>query len=179
MPAKQLLYSHSRIPSKINSGQCLLSAFRVENGLLSIILQTWHDLDLSQLWKQGRHKSKYLTHRTQSQKIQNICDEKLIEIFQYFPYLLSTILSSLVTTNMVCKYNLKKFPFQCFQSPRNAQLTNSLVSMFSHFPGNGQFLNHKRTPPPRWVHSSLDWDLLVAFQFLSRAKDKLSLVTET
>ena len=93
IPAKQFLYSYSRLTPKINSWQWLVSASQVENGLLSIILQTWHDLDLSQLWKQGCHKSKYIN----ALKIQNICDKNWIKIFfnispfccQRFSHLLS------------------------------------------------------------------------------------------
>ena len=117
----------SRLPSQTNSWQCLMRASQVENGLLSIILQTWHDLDLSQLWRQGCHKSKYLTHQTQNLK--NLWAKKNSDIFQYFPCLLSRFLSSFVTTNILCKYNLKKFPFQSFSI--STKCTIDKVSCFN------------------------------------------------
>ena len=68
-----------------------------------------------------RHKST-LSKYLETIKIQNIAQQTLIQIFQYFPYLLPTLCSSFGITNILCKYNLKKFPFQCFQSPPKSQL---------------------------------------------------------
>ena len=117
----------SKLPSQTNSWQCLMRASQVENGLLSIILQTWHDLDLSQLWRQGCHKSKYLTHQTQNLK--NLWAEKNSDIFN-ISLVCCRGFSHLLSQQTFCANTIwRNFHSNLFQSPPNAQLTKSLVSM--------------------------------------------------
>ena len=103
--------------------QCLILPSGVENGLLSTIPQRWHDLDRSQLWQQGSVINQHCQNILKQSKSKILPSKHgYIRIFQYFPYLLSTLLSSFGITNILCKYNLKTFPFQCFQSPPKSQL---------------------------------------------------------
>ena len=90
------------------------------------------------------HKSKkYLTFKNSKSKIshilklkiQNITEEQTRISISIFPNISSQHCSLCGITNILCKHNLKKFPFQCFQSPPN--VTNSLVSIF----GQGTCIN--------------------------------------